>query len=144
MTCDEGIRSEFVQSHGLFGERTRIANWKTNTQKVRIDKPSLLFLEDSIEKFQNLPSKKLVISINNQKDILRPTKLFSSSSNIGHSSFLLLISNNDISRCIYSILIVFEETLNISSSCIITGIINENNMIICIVLHQNRSHIFVM
>lgn len=56
MTCEKLVGSISVVFDDLCGIGTRKTNVSSDIQKVCIDKPGILFLENCVKKFKNLPS----------------------------------------------------------------------------------------
>jgi hypothetical protein len=78
----EGSGVSYVFGHGI--------------DEIRVDKPNLFLLEDSIEEFEDLPAHQLIISINDDHHILRLAISNGCTSDIIHRSHLHIIPNQDV------------------------------------------------
>jgi len=107
--------------------------------KISVSNPNLMSLEHIIKQLQHLPTKQLIISINNHKDLIRLTILLGRLIQIRHCHSPLLVNNNF--KFIFWNLMVPSIDPHPLTSLIFRSIINKNNMIITIVLHQNGIHV---
>ena len=57
MACEKLVGSISVVFDDLCGIGTGKTDVSSDIQKVGVDKPSILFLENSVEKLKNLPSQ---------------------------------------------------------------------------------------
>ena len=119
--------------------RTGISYWASDSNKIWVCYPNIVTLKQHIEVFKHLFPNKLIITVNNNKYLIRLTLLFGSSVDIRHGHSSILINNN------FQLLLRNPMLLNIfphhNPSPIIRSIINKNNMIIFIILLQYRINI---
>ena len=143
VTSHKRISSIIIILDGNCWKRTGVTNFAINSQKVRVDEPSIIFLESCRKQLEDLPAQQLIISIDYQKYILGLTVLFGSHSEVRHGPLLLLIPDDQILFCRY-LMLLLQHFLDIISSAVSAGIINEDNMIVGVLLHQNGLHILQM
>lgn len=141
MTCGKLILANLM----IFDDWVRNWAWITNVasigQIVSVHKPNFLLLEDRVEESKYLTSKKFIITVNNHHYLLWFTEFIGCSPLIIQGQFLLFIDNDRISLggdyCL-----IFQKYFNLFTKTIGRCIIDKDNMIIFIFLHEDRLHIF--
>ena len=142
MTDHKGRFSIFVAFNDFTVERSWISDISFNSDKVSIGEPYILCWKYLIEMFENLATHKLIISINNYKYLVWLTIFLCSFVDIWHCHLPLLIDNDFEFLLWYFVLVC--PFFNLLAGSIIGCIINEDNMIVTVILLDNRLHIFNM
>ena len=108
-------------------------------EMIGIECKQLFALIPGINKLKDLPANQIIIAIDNGHNLPTPAEIPRGIINIGQCLFILLILNK--LHPLIRNLILLDILLNLLSSAILRGIININDMIVLIILPQNRIEI---
>lgn len=70
MTSHKGIFPILIPLHHFVGNGFRVSQFSLCCEKIRIHDPSPCFLIDCIKKLQNLSADKLIVAINDHKNLI--------------------------------------------------------------------------
>jgi len=117
-----------------------VAYLSDRSQKICVQVPHSFLLEDSIEQAKNLSAQQFIISIDNDHDILLSTEVSGGVSDVGNWVVSVSVDDDLVTARIHSGLL-FEHISQHSSCAVCWPIINDDEMEIFVILHQNRSEI---
>lgn len=143
MAYSECVLAVFVILDYGWMEGTRIAQFAIRSKEIRVDEPDTFLLEDRIKQFEHLLAEKLVISVNNHKNVCGRTEAFGSKAQIRHCEMSFLLNN-------YPILIRLQlglilENVQDGISCSISGSIIDNNYLkVSVILHEDGPDVAVI
>ena len=137
VTYEERMITVVVCLDSLFGVWTGLSLSSILNQKVCVNEPCFLLLKRWVEKFENLPSKQLIISIHSQKYLFGLAEFLCRHSDVGQCSLLFLIFNNSETLGGNFSLICNQKFLDLLSRSIGAGIVNEDNVVVLVLLHEN-------
>lgn len=141
MVSDEGVVAVDIHLYDFGWERSRVSDIVILAiNEIWVDEPSIFFLEVGVEHFEDLLSEKLIITVNYHENLFRITELVCGSSEVEHGSFFLSIFDDLVSIFWYFIL-VFEKVWNEVTCLIGWSIIEYNDIIIVIILHDDWSNV---
>ena len=100
----------------------------------------MLLLKDSIIEFEDLSSDELVVSIDDHEDVLGSTVFFGSPAEVRHGSLLLLVAKDDVARG-RDFSLLLQKHLDIGSGAVSAGVVDEDQMIVTVVLHNDGLHV---
>lgn len=133
---DKRISPVFILVDNFEGVGPRVADCSSDTQEVSVDEPCVGHSEEGVVQFEDLPADEFIISIDNNKNVIRFAELEGCPSQVMHGPHLLLVPYDSVAFG-RDLSLFLEVLLNLNSSLISGSIIDEDNMVVGVLLLQD-------